>query len=341
MWKLGNIRIDGTVALGPMSGFTSSGYRDFMKPFGVALCYTVMTSDLGIIHNNRRTQEYTAFSDNHPTGLQIYGSVPENLATAAETALKVNPDIDFIDVNMGCPVPKITRSGSGSTLMKDPVLCGEIIRAIKSKVDVPVTAKIRLGWSDSTINFREIVDRLTDADVDAVCIHARTKTQGYSGQPRYDLLEGYQDEMSVPLIVSGNIYLLEDAINAMRKTCARSVMVARGGVGNPFLVTQIDRYFRDGTVLPNPTVSQQVDWCLELADYLIKERGYEDAMKDFRLYAPKFISGCHRCRGYRYDLAMASKDLDDLKELLFRIRDEMGHLRINNNGRCDQDSHSE
>lgn len=343
MWKIGDLRVDGAAVLGPMSGFTSSGYRDFMKPFGVSLSYTVMTSDLGIIYNHSKTEEYVDFKDNHPTGVQLYGSDPETISKAATIAMKLNPDIDFFDINMGCPVPKITKNGSGSSLMKDPIKCGEIIRAMKHKVDVPVTAKIRLGWSSGQINFREVIDELTAADVDAICVHPRTKAEGYSGIPHYDLIENLQEEMSVPLIVSGNIYLLDDAISAMERTGAAAVMVARGGVGNPFLVTQIDRYFRDGTVLSNPTVSQQVDWCLELADFMIKEKGEEEAMRKFRIYAPKFISGCHRCRGYRYDLAVESKDLESLRALLYEIKDKMGDQRINTCGRIVQDppSHSE
>ncbi len=337
MWKLGSLNVDGKTVLGPMSGFTSSGYRDFMKPFGVALSYTVMTSDLGIIHNHEKTNEYVHFGDNHPTGVQLYGSDPETISKAATIAMELNPDIDFFDVNMGCPVPKIIRTNSGSALMREPKRCGDIIRAIKSKVDVPVSAKIRLGWSLKEMNFRDVIDELQSADVDAISVHPRTRSEAYSGSPHYDLIEGLQDDMSVPLIVSGNIYLLEDAISAMRTSRATAVMVARGGVGNPYLVTQIDRYFRTGEKLPNPKISQQVDWCLELADFMIKEKGYEEAMRKFRIYAPKFIAGCHKCRSYRYDLAVKSKNMESLKEILYDIRDKMGDMRINTYGRIDQD----
>ena len=342
MWNMGSLKVDGAAVLGPMSGFTSPGYRDFMKPFGVSLSYTVMTSDLGIIHNHSKTEAYVDFKDNHPTGVQLYGSDPDTVAKAAEIALRINKDIDFFDINMGCPVPKITRNGSGSTLMKDPEICGRMVRAVKDKVDVPVSAKIRLGWSMQTVNFREVIHELESAGVDAICIHPRTKTEGYSGTPHYDMVENLQEEMTVPLIVSGNIYLLEDAIAAQRTTGATAVMVARGGVGNPFLVTQIDRYFRTGERLPNPTISQQVDWCLELAEHMIAEKGYDEAMRKFRIYAPKFIAGCHRCRGYRYDLAVKYKDMESLRSILYDIRDKMGDMRINTYGRPDQDipSHS-
>ena len=271
MWRIGDIEIDGKVVLGPMSGITSRGYRDFMKPFGVAVSVTEMTSDTGILHGYARTGEYVKFDRNYPTGLQLFGSDPEVLAKAAAAALSKNPNIDFFDTNMGWPVPKVMRSGSGSILMADPAKCGEIVRSVKRAVDVPVTAKIRLGLTLDTINFRQVIGELESAEADAIAVHARTRSERYVGTPHYDLLEGLQSEMSVPLIVSGNIYSLDDAVRAVTSTGAAGIMVARGGVGNPFLVTQIDRYFRTGEVLPDPDLPTQVVWCLELADRLIEE----------------------------------------------------------------------
>ena len=328
MWHIGDIEIDGRAVLGPMSGFTSRSYRDFMKPFGVSLCFTEMTSDAGIIHGQSRTKGYIQFSDNHPTGVQLFGHDPDDISKAAEKALSLNPEIDLFDVNMGCPVPKVNRSGAGSALMKDPELCGDIIRSIKKKVDVPVTAKIRLGWSSSTMNFREVIDELTSAGADAITVHARTREERYAGSPHMDIVEGLRKEMSVPLIISGNIYLLDDAIKAMGTTGADAVMVARGGVGNPFLVTQIDRYFRTGERLRNPTLSQQVDWCLRFMDMLIEEQGEEKALRKMRCFAPRFIAGCRYSRTHRSNLATNITDKDSVIRFLENIRDELGDVRI-------------
>ncbi|MFA6805662.1 MAG: tRNA-dihydrouridine synthase family protein [Candidatus Methanomethylophilaceae archaeon] len=327
MWKIGDLKIDGRVVLGPMSGVTSRSYRDFMKPFGVALSVTEMTSDVGVIHGLRRSMDYLRFGPNPPTALQLFGSDPSVLAQASEAALKANRNIDVIDINMGCPVAKVVRNGSGSALMKDPKKCGDIIRSIKRTVDVPVTAKIRLGYG-SNINYEQVIDELEGAEVDAVTIHARTMEERYTGTPHYDLIRGLQERMSVPLIISGNIYSLDDAINDVGMTGASGIMVARGGVGNPFLITQIDRYYRTGEKLPNPTIDQQVDWCLELADGLIAEKGEELAMNILRGVAPKFISGCYRSRAYRNRLAIETTDLESLKKILFEIRDRMGSERI-------------
>lgn len=336
MWKIGGIAVDGRVVLGPMSGFTSESYRDFMKPFGVAVSVTEMTSDMGVIHGLRRTVPYVVFGDNHPTGVQLFGNDPDNLAEAASRAMAINPGIDFFDINMGCPVAKVVRNGSGSALMRDPAKCGEIVRRVKAAAGVPVTAKIRLGWSASSMNFRQVIDELTAAGADAVALHVRTTEERYAGTPNYDLVEGLRSEMSVPLIISGNIYTAYDAVAAVRKTGADAVMVARGGVGNPFLVTQIDRRFRTGEDLPNPTVSQQVDWCLRFADMLIEEKGEETAFRKLHSYAPRFIAGCYRCREYRNRLSEDIVDRESFVSIMEEIRGKMGSERICADGRAER-----
>ncbi|MCQ2085043.1 MAG: tRNA-dihydrouridine synthase [archaeon] len=332
MWKIGNVEIDGPVVLGPMSGYSTPAYRGFMKPFGVAVAYTEMVSDMGCIYGMRTTRQFIDFPCDGPVALQLFGSKPENILKAAKYALEINPAISIIDVNMGCPVHKVNRTGAGSMLMKDPENCGEIVRVLKKELDVPVTAKIRLGWSSGQMNFRSVISELEAAEVDAICIHPRTREEQYGGKPHYDLVEGLRKEMSVPLIISGNIYLLEDAINAVECTGAEGVMVARGGIGNPYLCTQIDTYFRTGEKLPNPTVSKQVDWCLKLADAVIDELGNDAAMRRLRSYAPHFIAGCYCSREYRNMLTQI-ESRDDLVNVLEKIRDKLGDDIINNDGR--------
>ncbi|MBQ5483382.1 MAG: tRNA-dihydrouridine synthase family protein, partial [Candidatus Methanomethylophilus sp.] len=266
MWRLGDLSIGGPVVLGPMSGYTSAAYREFMRPFGVSMAYTEMVSDQGLKYGGRQTMSFLDFRSEGITGVQLFGHVPDDLLSAAEKALEINDSLAFVDINMGCPVPKVNRTGAGSALMKDPALCGDIVRRLKRNLSIPVTVKIRLGWTGSTANFMDVIREVESAGVDAVCIHPRTRDERYTGKPHYDLVEGLRDEMSVPLIISGNIYSLDDAINARRTTGAEAVMLARGGIGNPFLVTQIDRYFRYGERLPNPTVRRQAELCLQLAD---------------------------------------------------------------------------
>lgn len=323
MWKVGDLSIDGRVVLGPMSGYTSEAYRLFMKPFGTALSYTEMVSDSAMMHNPR-SDEYLMYGSCPFTGTQVFGSDPERMAIAAEECLRRNPNTDLFDVNMGCPVEKVVRRGAGSVLMTDPARCGEIVRRIKRQTGIPVTAKIRLGQGADSMNFREVITELEAAEVDAITVHARTREERYAGIPHYDLIRDLRKEMSVPLVVSGNVFSLDDAIGYTEITGADAVMVARGGIGNPFLVTQIDRWFRDGTRLPNPTISQQVDWCLELADMLIAEKGEEMAAKKLRSIAPKFIVGCRHSREFRYRLATEIDDRASLEAILEEVRERLG-----------------
>ena len=332
-WRIGGIDIGGPVVLGPMAGYTSRSYRDFMKPFGVAVSVTEMTSAVGILNADLKTSDYVIFDGNHPTGLQLFGHSAEDISNAAVRSLDYNPAIDFFDINMGCPVHKILRSGAGSSLMRDPELCADIVRSVKDATGLPVTAKIRLGPGRSRNQHERVIESLESAGVDAVTVHARTGEQGYSGYPDYETIRGLQDRMSVPLIVSGNIYSLDDAINAMDVTGACGVMVARGGVGNPYLVTQIDEYFRTGRRLENPTVHQQIEWCVQLADMLIEEKGEEVAARKLRSIAPKFVSGCHCCREYRLRLATETVDRGSMVSILDEIDRKMGLEHINCDGR--------
>ena len=325
MWKLGNIEIKGKVVLAPMAGITSAGYRKYLNSFGVDLAVTEMVSDMGLIYQNKETESYVVYEkDDVITGVQLFGSQPENIAKAALIALKLNPNIDFFDVNMGCPVPKVTKTGAGSSLMLNPKLAGEIIRALKKVTDKPITAKIRLGYNE--VNFKDVIKELENGGVDAIGIHARTRKELYAGEPHFDLLKDLRKEMHVPLIVSGNVYTLDDAINALNITGADAVMVARGGVGNPFLIKQIKTYFETGERLPNPSFLEQCDYCLKLAESLIEEKGELTAMRIYRGIAPKFFSGFPNSRTLRTVLATSLTDFNSLKRIITEYKEEMAKM---------------
>ena len=326
MWKLGNYEIKGKVILAPMAGITSEGYRKYLNSFGVDICVTEMVSDMGLIYENKETEGYVKFKkENVLTGLQLFGSNPDNLAKACTLAFDINPDIDFIDVNMGCPVPKVTKTGAGSHLMLNPKLCGDIIRALKSVTDKPITAKIRLGYNE--VNFKDVLKELENAGVAAIGIHARTRKELYSGLPHFDLLKDLRKEMNVPLMVSGNIYTLDDAINAIDITGADAVMVARGGVGNPFLITQIKHYYETGEKLPNPSFLEQCDYCLALARSMIEEKDEYTAMRIYRGIAPKFFQGFPNSRTLRTVLATSLTDYQSLVKIIDEFKEEYMNVK--------------
>lgn len=322
MWKLGNFEIKGKIVLAPMAGITSEGYRKYLNSFGVDVCVTEMVSDMGLIYENKETESYVKFKkDDVLTGLQLFGSNPDNLVKGLQKALVINPDFDFVDVNMGCPVPKVTKTGAGSALMLNPKLAGSIIKALKEATNKPVTAKIRLGYNE--VNFKEVIKVLEESGVDAIAIHARTRKELYSGEPHFDLLKDLRKEMKVPLIISGNIYTLDDAINALNIIGADAVMVARGGIGNPFLIKQIKHYFETGERLPNPSFLEQCNYCLELARSIIEEKGELSAMRIYRGIAPKFFQGFPNSRTLRTVLATSLTDYQSLVNIIEEFKQEM------------------
>ncbi len=323
MWKLGNLTVNSKVVLAPMAGITCRSYREFMIPFGVGVTVTEMVSDMGLIYGNKETSEYITFNKSEAlTGVQLFGHDVECLKKAAQIAEKANNCVDFFDVNMGCPVPKVTKTGAGSALLTNPKLCGDIIRGIKSVTNKPVTAKIRLGWDLKSINFLDVIKELETAGVDMIAIHARTRSELYSGTPHYDLLKDLRNKMSVPLVVSGDIYTLEDAINALEITKADAVMVARGGVGNPFLIKQIEHYYQTGEKLLSPSLSEKLKWCLELGEKIAEEKGENVGMRMYRAIAPKFFSGLKNSKKIKYRLSTELNDLNSLETILNDIKNE-------------------
>ena len=321
MFKIGNVEINGKVVLAPMAGVTSLGYRNFMKPFGVALTVTEMVSDCGLIYDNQKTIDYLKSTEQErPIAIQLFGSSAETICKAMDVVLKHNPNIDIFDINLGCPAPKVTKTGAGSSLLRDPKNLEEMFTKICKHSPLPVTAKIRLGWNEDEINFKENVKALENAGVAAIGIHARTTRQGYAGKPRYDLIKNLRDEMKVPLIVSGDIYTLKDAIKALETTKADAVMVARGGVGNPTLIKQIDEYYKTGKIIEDSSLEENIKYLKELANEMITEKGEYTAMLVMRSIAPKFFNKFPNTKKLKLKLVSALTTRESLERILNEIQ---------------------
>ena len=326
MIKIGNLELNGNVILGPMAGITSLPYREFMKPFGVALSYSEMISDCGISYGNEKTLDYLKTSEiDSPVGLQLFGFDIKNTAKAIEY-LQNNAKYDVLDLNFGCPVPKVTRTGAGSSWLRDLARMEEYVSQVVSLSTKPVTAKIRLGWDSRSINVLETCAMLERVGVQAIAIHCRTKEQGYSGKPDFNAIKGLQEKMRIPLIVSGDIYTLEDAINAVNITGAKGVMVARGGVGNPYLITQIDTYFKTGERLPDLPVQKQLEFAESYARKLIEYKGEELAIRELKGILPHFFSGFPGHKKIRLAITTRMNSLADLESILNGAAREMSLL---------------
>lgn len=323
MFKLGNLEIKSNIILAPMAGITSSAYREFYASFGVGYVVTEMVSDMGLIYGNKETKSYVTFERlDIPTGVQLFGNSAENLAKAALICEKMNPNIDFYDVNMGCPVPKVTKTGAGSSLMNNPKLCGDIVRAIKEATHKPVTVKIRLGSGNNKAQFKEVIKEVIAAGVDLIAIHPRSAKEMYGGQPHWELVKDLKKNVNVPLIVSGNIYTVEDAVRAMEITGADGVMVARGGVGNPLLVSNINNYFNNKELFTN-NLDQQIGFCLELARLFIEEKGENVAMRTYRGIATKFFDGFPKSKQLKCRLSTELNTYSDFLRIIEEYKKEI------------------
>lgn len=323
MFKIGNVEINGKVVLAPMAGVTSLAYRNFMKSFGVALTVTEMVSDCGLIYDNERTIDYIKTTEyERPIAIQLFGSSAETICKAMDVVLKINPNIDMFDINLGCPAPKVVKTGAGSALLRDPAKLEEMFTIICKHSPIPVTAKIRLGWNDETINFKENIKALEKAGISAIGLHARTTKAGYAGKPKWNLLKNLRDEMKVPLIVSGDIYDVKDAKKALEITHADAIMVARGGVGNPKLIERLNSYLDGKGDKPYATKLESKKYLLEFADMLIEEKGEYRAMMILRGIAPKFFLGLADTKKLRNKLASALTTKESLLKILEEITEE-------------------
>lgn len=324
MFKIGNVEIKGKVVLAPMAGVTSLAYRNFMKPFGVALTVTEMVSDCGLIYDNKKTIDYIKTTEfERPVAIQLFGNSAETICKAMDVVLKINPNIDIFDINLGCPAPKVTKTGAGSALLKDPEKLEKMFTEICKHSPIPVTAKIRLGWNEENLNFRENIEALEKAGIAAIGLHARTTRAGYAGKPRWDLVKNLRDEMSVPLIVSGDMYEVSDAIKALETTHADAIMVARGGVGNPKLIKRINSHFEDNVELEKATLEESKAYLLELADMMIEEKGEYSAMMVLRGIAPKFFLGLPGTKKIRSKLASALTTKQSLLKIMDEIKEDV------------------
>ncbi len=315
----------GRVFLGPMAGITSLAYREFMKGFGVALSFSEMISDCALVYGNKRTEEYFRTSEfDRPVALQLFGAELSNSVKAVER-LEKEASYELLDLNFGCPVHKVTKTGAGSSFLKDSRRLYEYARGIVGVSHKPVSAKIRLGYDEEHINFRETCSALVEAGVSLISVHARTTSQLYSGKSRPELLSGLGGQLPVPLCISGDIYTPEDAIRAMDLSGARFVMVARGGVGNPTLVTNINRVLAGEEPLPPPTIEEEVAFARDFAGRLIEEKGERTAVMELRGILPHFFKGFRGYKKVRNDIATLAKDKEDLDRIFDRIL-ETGRL---------------
>ncbi len=317
--NIGGVEIKGKVILGPMAGITSLPYREFMKPFGVALSYSEMISDCGLSYGNKRTYEYFATSSiDRPVGLQLFGS-DIGISKKAVSILENNTDYDILDLNLGCPVNKVTKTGAGSAMLKSPDTLYRYVRAMVEVSHKPVTAKIRLGWDENSINVFTVAKLLEDAGVVMFTVHARTSKQMYSGHANYEAIRALNEHVNIPFAISGDIFSPIDAKKAMDITGASFVMVARGAVGRPNLIKDINDYLDHGSYGPAPSVLEAVHWAEEFSKKLIDYEGERLAIMQLRGIVPHFFTGFPGYKRIREAISFNAKTKEDLDKIFHSI----------------------
>ena len=321
--KIGNIKIRKTAALAPMAGVADTAFRTTAKRFGASYVVGEMVSIKGLAYSDRKSAELLTITDaERPAAVQLFGSEPEFVPKAVETAERYSPDI--IDFNAGCPVPKVAGNGAGSALMKDTKLFGEMLTALVKASHVPVTVKIRAGWDEEHINAVDIARIAEECGVSAVAVHGRTKTQMYSGHADRSVIAAVKQAVNIPVIGNGDVTSVESCAAMYRETGCDLVMIARGAYGNPWLFRDIDDYFEGRERKPAPTLDERLDVMREQIELLVKCKGEFIGMKEARAQAAFYLKGMTNAAKYRGMCGKLSKK-DDLYELIRLIKSENGN----------------
>lgn len=287
---IGDVKIDGDLILGPMAGVTDLPFRILCKEQGADLVYTEMISAKGIFYNNKNTEQlWTIDKGEHPIALQLFGSDPELMADMA--ARIEDKDFDILDINMGCPVPKVVNNGEGSALMKNPKLAGEIIKAVSNAIKKPLTVKFRKGFNDDTINAVEFAKIAEENGAAAIAVHGRTREQYYGGKADWEIIRQVKNAVTIPVIASGDIFTAEDAIKCKEETGCDALMIARGARGNPWIFNQIKKYRLTGELPVKPSADEVIDMILRHGRMQMEFKGELMGMREMRKHVAWYTAG--------------------------------------------------
>lgn len=288
--KIGNVELKNKVFLSPMAGVTDLPFRLMCKEQDCGLLYTEMINAKALCYDDENTKKMLKIEEaEHPVSVQIFGSDPEFMGKAAQI-LNEYPN-EILDINMGCPAPKVVKNGDGSALMKNPKLAEEVLKAVVKNSKKPVTLKIRKGWDDNSVNAVEIAKIAESCGISALAIHGRTREQYYSGSADWNIISEIKNNINIPVIGNGDVFSVEDAINMLDKTKCDAIMIGRGAQGNPWIFKRINHYMETGEILPEPTMEEKMNTALRHLKLAVEEHGEYVAVREMRKHIAWYLKG--------------------------------------------------
>lgn len=316
--QIGSVTLAGRMVLAPMAGVTDRAFRQICREQGAALTVTEMVSAKALTYGDKKTPGLLALGvDEHPAAAQIFGHEPETMAEGAKIAREIS-GCDIIDINMGCPAPKIAGNGDGSALMRDPALAARVIEAVANAVDVPVTVKFRKGWDEKSVNCVEFARMAEQAGAAAIAVHGRTRAQQYSGNADWDAIAAVKQAVSIPVIANGDVAVPEDAVRILRHTGADAVMVGRGALGDPWIFARANTLLETGVCPPLPPFAERIDTAVRQIELAAAYKGERVAMLEARRHVNWYLKGQSGLKAFKMRICA----LERLEEL-YPLADEL------------------
>ena len=318
--KIKDVEFENNVFLAPMAGIADRAFRELCINYGAGYTVSEMVSSKGLTMGDKKSGELLTLGEiENPAGVQIFGDNPEIMAQAAKMCIKYHPNI--IDINMGCPAPKIAMNGGGASLMKNPLLAGEIIKAVGKAVDIPVTVKIRKGWDDDNITAVELAKIAEKNGAAAITVHGRTRMQMYSGKVDYDIIAKVKKAVDIPVIANGDIVDEQSAAIMFEKTNCDAIMIGRGALGNPWIFRRINAYLNECRVLPDVSINEKMVVMLKHIQKIIEYKGEYTAMREARHHAAYYTKGIRGGAALRKEIS-TFEHFEQLEELAYKIAKE-------------------
>lgn len=316
--QIGNVTLANPVISAPMAGVTDRAYRILAREQGCGLTVTEMVSDQALIYANPRTYRMLDFKgESYPLSVQIFGSNPETMGQSA--AIVVERGANIVDINMGCPTPKIVKNGEGSALMRNPVLAGKIVEAVVQAIPgVPVTVKMRKGWDEQSVNAVELAKIVEQAGAAAVAVHGRTRNQYYSGKADWSIIKEVKQALNIPVIGNGDVWSAEEAARMLELTGCDGIMVGRPALGNPWIFREIVYYLQCGDQLPSPTAEEKISTAVRHLELMVESKGEQVAVFEMRKHAAWYTKGLRGAARIREHINK-SQSKQEIVEILYSL----------------------